>query len=281
MTISELKSGFLHRLKQTYPSEEVNSFFGLLTEAYLKMSRLEVALNREKEIKPAEVVRFREAEERLLNHEPIQHIIGETEFFGLKFKVNKNVLVPRPETEELVQWILDEVSSEEKKINILDIGTGSGCIAVSLAKHLPRAQITALDISEKALKTAKMNAEINKVPVNFIRQDILKLECLSSTYDVIVSNPPYVRALEKKEMHPNVLNFEPEAALFVTNEDPLIFYKKITRLAKASLKVKGKLFFEINQYLGEETENLLRENGFKTSLRRDIFGKFRMLKGEK
>lgn len=281
MTISELKSSFIKRLTKVYPSEEANSFFGLLTEAYLKMSRLEVALQRDKEIKPAEVAKFREAEERILNHEPIQHIIGETEFFGLPFQVNEHVLVPRPETEELVQWILDEIVSEEKVISILDIGTGCGCIAISLAKKLPKAKLTALDISEKALEIAKSNAEKNRVDINFIKQDILKTKHFFRKYDVIVSNPPYVRELEKSKMQPNVLNFEPGTALFVTDNNPLIFYNKITRLAKNSLNPGGKLFFEINQYLGKETENLLQENGFKTALRRDIFGNFRLLKGEK
>lgn len=281
MTIAELKSEFLNQLKKAYPSEEANSFFGLLSQSYLKMSRLEVALHRDKEVNREVVKQFQVAQERLLNQEPIQHIIGETEFYGLKIKVNKNVLVPRPETEELVQWIIEEVSAEEKEISILDVGTGSGCIALCLAKNLPQAVITAIDISEQALKTAKENAEKNKVQVNFIRQDILKLERLSRKYDVIVSNPPYVRELEKKEMQPNVLHFEPGTALFVSNENPLIFYKKITLLAKSGLKENGKLFFEINQYLGKETENLLQEDGFKTRLRKDIFGNFRMLKGEK
>ncbi|WP_081212383.1 peptide chain release factor N(5)-glutamine methyltransferase [Salegentibacter sediminis] len=281
MTISELKRSFLAELTKEYPCEEANSFFGLLTEAYLKMSRLQVALLRDKEVSDSDIAKFNSARERLLKHEPIQHIIGETEFFDLIFQVSKDVLVPRPETEELVQWILDDLQAEPKQIKILDIGTGSGCIAISLAKNLPDAEISAIDISAKALETAKLNAINNKVVINFAESNVLELEKLEQDFNLIVSNPPYVRELEKAQMHPNVLEYEPETALYVKDDDPLVFYRKIAGLAQKALKPGGKLYFEINQYLGLETEKLLQDYGFKTELRKDIYGNFRMLKGVK
>jgi release factor glutamine methyltransferase len=250
-------------------------------ESYLGMNRLDFALKPGKEISLEEKEKFESAIHKLSLHEPIQYIIGETEFFGLKFKVNKNVLIPRPETEELVQWILDDVveSMKPSNLKILDIGTGSGCIAISLAKHLPNAEIFALDISEKAITTARENAALNKVNVNFIQADILNLETLTGKFDLIVSNPPYVRELEKVEMHRNVLENEPELALYVKDTDPLIFYGIITKLAQAGLQKNGNLYFEINQYLANETEEILKNSSFKTELKKDIFGNYRMLRG--
>lgn len=281
MLVSDIKNNFLEELKEEYPREEINSFFYLLAEAFLGMSRLELALDPNLMTAEAEIGRFEDALERLKQHEPVQHIIGETEFFGLKFRVNTNVLIPRPETEELVQWVLDDSSSEKKELKILDIGTGSGCIAVSLAKNLPQAEVFAIDISEAALKIARQNSEENGVKVNFIQADVLKLDSLAEQFDVIVSNPPYVRELEKKEMHKNVLNFEPQGALYVKDENPLVFYNKIAKLAQQALRENGVLYFEINQYLGHETEEMLKNAGFQTELRKDIFDNFRMLKGIK
>lgn len=283
MLLSQLKIKFLNLLKDEYPAQEVSSFFNLLIESYLGMNRLDFALKPGKEISLEEKDKFESAIHRLSLHEPIQYIIGETEFFGLKFKVNKNVLIPRPETEELVQWLLDDVgeSKNSSNLKILDIGTGSGCIAISLAKNLPNAEIFALDISEKALKTARENAGLNKVNVNFIQADILNLEALTGKFDVIVSNPPYVREMEKVEMHLNVLENEPELALYVKDTDPLIFYGIIAKLAQAGLQKNGNLYFEINQYLANETEEILKNSGFKTELKKDIFGNYRMLRGRK
>ena len=283
MLLSQLKIKFLNLLKDEYPAQEASSFFNLLIESYLGMNRLDFALKPGKELSLEEKEKFESALHRLSLHEPVQYIIGETEFFGLKFKVNKNVLIPRPETEELVQWILDNVaeSKNPSNIKILDIGTGSGCIAISLAKNLPNAEIFALDISEKALKTAKENAGLNKVNVNFIQADILNLEALTGKFDIIVSNPPYVREMEKIEMHRNVLENEPDLALYVKDTDPLIFYRLISKLARAGLQKNGNLYFEINQYLANETEEILKNSGFKTELKKDIFGNYRMLRGRK
>jgi len=281
LLLSQLKIKFLNLLKDEYPAQEASSFFNLLIESYLGMNRLDFALKPGKELSLEEKEKFEIAIYRLSQHEPIQYIIGETEFFGLKFKVNKDVLIPRPETEELVQWILDDLgeSKPPPNLKILDIGTGSGCIAISLAKYLPKAEIFALDISENALKTARENAGLNEVNVNFIQADILNLEALTEKFDVIVSNPPYVREMEKVEMHRNVLENEPYLALFVKDTDPLIFYGIIAKLAQAGLHKNGNLYFEINQYLANETEEILKNSDFETGLKQDIFGNYRMLRG--
>lgn len=244
------------------------------------MTRLDLALNPGKEISSVEVKKFEKALQQLLKHEPIQYIIGETEFLGLVLKVNPHVLIPRPETEELVQWVVEDLQKKDPKdLSILDIGTGSGCIAVSLAKNFPQARVSAMDISEEALNCAGINAESNQVKISFIQQDILKLDRLAEEYDVIISNPPYVRELERKEMKRNVLEHEPPLALYVKDEDPLIFYKKITKLAEAGLKKNGNLYFEINQYLAEETKRIVADSNLQPELRKDIFGNYRMLKG--
>jgi release factor glutamine methyltransferase len=276
--ISDLKSNFKKRLSELYPSEEVQSFFNILSEKYLNLSRIEIALNPERTISATEAEKFQKAILRLQNYEPVQYIIGETEFYGLPFKVNKHTLIPRPETEELVEWILSGFPPSGAR-GILDIGTGTGCIAISLAKNLPNAKISALDISEEALKIAEANAKLNKVEVDFFQKDILAAETLRKKYDVIVSNPPYVRELEKKQMQQNVLKYEPHSALYVKDEDPLLFYRAISRLAKNHLNPGGKLFFEINEYLAYEMTELLKAEGFKNiEIKKDIYGKDRMLK---
>lgn len=278
MKISDLKSNFKKTLSELYPSEEVQSFFNILSEKYLNLSRIEIALNPERTISATEADKFQKAILRLQNHEPVQYIIGETEFYGLPFKVNKHTLIPRPETEELVEWILSGFPPSGAR-GILDIGTGTGCIAISLAKNLPNAKISALDISEEALKIAEANAKLNKVEVDFFQTDILAAETLPMKYDVIVSNPPYVRELEKKQMQQNVLKYEPHSALYVKDEDPLLFYRAISRLAKNHLNPGGKLFFEINEYLAYEMTELLKAAGFKNiEIKKDIYGKDRMLK---
>ena len=282
MLLLDYKKQFIIGLKNEYPTEEINSFFNILIVNYLNVTRLELALDPKKELSQDEIKHFDKILGKLIQHEPIQYIIGKTEFFGLTFQVNKNVLIPRPETEELVSWILsDFLESRTSALRILDIGTGSGCIAISLAKNLPDTKLIAIDISEKALKIASKNAEVNGVVVKFENQDILHLDKFIGSFDVIVSNPPYVRDLEKKEMNRNVLENEPEGALYVRDNDPLLFYEAITNLAKISLGKGGSLYFEINQYLAKETEKLMLDSGFKTKLKKDIFGNYRMLKGIK
>ena len=281
MTIKDFRNHFFASLSGEFPSEEIGSFFIILTQEFLNLSRLEIALHPEKDLQQDELEKLEDALEKLQQHEPIQYITGKTEFFGLQFHVNKNVLIPRPETEELVQWILDDHQKKSLPLKILDIGTGSGCIAISLAKKLPQAQVSGMDVSEAALEVAKSNAELNQVKIEFLKENVLDLQTLNEQYDIIVSNPPYVRELEKKEMDKNVLKHEPELALYVRDEDPLLFYRKISALAEKDLSKGGKLYFEINQYLGKETAELLQEKNFRTTLKKDIFGVHRMLKGEK
>jgi release factor glutamine methyltransferase len=225
---------------------------------------------------------FHFAVKDLLKNKPIQYIIGETEFCDLKFKVNENVLIPRPETSEMVHEIA--VSNQQSAIsNILDIGTGSGCIAISVAKKLPQAQVFAMDISEKALEVAKENATRNNVNVTFIHDDILSLRNnIETIFDIIISNPPYVRELEKAEMRDNVLNWEPHNALFVSDNDPLIFYRNILEFAKSHLKENGEIWFEINEYLGKEMTDLCKEYGFSdVEIFKDFRGKERIVKVNK
>ena len=279
MTLQELKLDFFTELNQQYPATEIESFFYWLTQSELNISRLEMALDPQKEIDITQIESFKKAINRLKNFEPIQYIVGETEFYGCLIKVNPSVLIPRPETEELVAWMVEDLKDKKEPFKILDIGTGSGCIPISLAKSLPQAAVSSIDISAEAIQTAKDNAKINRVKVEFLQQDILKTEKLNGKFDVIVSNPPYVRELEKKMMQENVLNYEPGLALFVSDEDPLIFYKKIAELAFEALPEKGILYLEINEYLAEEMKLLLKGLGFKKiEMKKDIFGKYRMCK---
>lgn len=293
MTINKLKGVFIKELEGVYPKQEIESFFYLLTESYLGIKRIDIALEPKLEIDLDIEQKFHAALANLKNEYPIQYIIGETEFYGLLFKVDKNVLIPRPETEELVDWIIGKVKSEKLevrsknqndnkfKLKILDIGTGSGCISIALAKNLPHCKVWAMDISEKALIVAKKNANINNVMINFLQSDILKCKKLITKFDIIVSNPPYVRELEKKQMQNNVVKYEPQEALFVKNKDPLQFYKKIAELAKAGLNKNGELYFEINQEFGTETIELLEEKGFiNMEIKKDIYGADRMIKAQ-
>lgn len=279
MTIKQLQRIFTSELSILYPQTEIDAFFYNLCDAYLNLKRVDIALN------PDELVndeRFHSALNDLVAQKPIQYIIGKTEFYGLEFSVNENVLIPRPETEELVNWIIED-STKKESFNILDIGTGSGCIAIALAKNLSSAKISALDISKKALEIAKKNALNNNVAITFIEDDILTVKTKKSSfkYDVIVSNPPYVRELEKEQMQNNVLDNEPHLALFVSDDNPLLFYDAIANFAKLNLTKNGVLYFEINQYLGDKTVELLTNKGFKNiELKKDIFGVDRMLKAE-
>lgn len=282
MKLSQLKINCTTQLQGMYDKEEIHSFFYLLCDSFLNYRRFDVSMNHDKLLSKPTLARFDSALARLQAQEPIQYILGCTEFYGLPFQVNKHTLIPRPETEELVDWILSHFQNQGVVLDILDIGTGSGCIAVALAKNLPRASISALDISHKAIALAKENAINNKVSVSFSDQDILDTKSLEKKYDVIVSNPPYVRQQEKKAMHTNVLAYEPSNALFVSNEDPLLFYRKIAQLAKVYLKANGWLYFEINEYLSLEMESLLDEIGFMNiEIKNDFRAVPRMIKCQK
>lgn len=279
MKIKDLRVSFINSLSGIYDSEEVLSFFYMLSEKILGLKRVDVAMCLDKILTVNEKVNFDTAIKRLKKQEPVQYIIGETYFFGIPFTVNEHVLIPRPETEELVDWILKDQKKGKPSITILDIGTGSGCIAISLAKKIPEAKVYAMDISEKAIQVAKENARKNQVEVTFIKANVLEIKDLFQDFDIIVSNPPYVRELEKKEMKSNVLDNEPEQALFVSDDEPLLFYEKITDLTKRKLKENGSLYFEINQYLSVETKSMIKSKGFKSvEVRKDIYDNERMIR---
>ena len=277
MTIRNYRDTFILTLSETVDAIEAESIFHLILEDLRDLRRVDLALDPTISFSDEEILKWNEILEKLKQHIPVQYILGSTSFFGLKFIVNENVLIPRPETEELVQWILDDNEFITEK-NILDIGTGSGCIAISLAYNLKDSRVSAIDVSAKALKIASQNAVHNGVSVNFIEKDILLAEHLPEVYDIIVSNPPYVRELEKHEIKQNVLDNEPHLALFVADDDALLFYRKIAILAKKNLIPNGKLYFEINQYLGQETSEMLCDLGFiDVALRKDIYGNDRMI----
>ena len=294
MIVKQYRNYFNETLKTIYPITEIDSFFFLLLEEYLGFRRVDIVLKSDFKITQETLNLLQSATKQLEQEVPLQYIIGKTEFYGLPFVVNKHVLIPRPETEELVAWVVSESSrfktfntstkqtTETKQLKILDIGTGSGCIPISLKKQLPFAKISAIDISKEALTVAKKNAVLNNVDIHFILQDILKTVALDQHYDIIISNPPYVRELEKKELKNNVLKNEPHVALFVENDNPLIFYAKIAELAKKYLNKNGLLFFEINQYLGTETIDLVNKKGLKNiQLKKDMFGNDRIILASK
>jgi len=287
MTLLEFRNKLHTALEEVYPKNEVDSFYKLLIAHQLDYSTVDIALNPQTQLSPQKIEFLCDAIEALQRERPIQYILGETEFYGHTFHLNEHTLIPRPETEELVDWILHEIGQENKnsKLRILDIGTGSGCIAISLAKHLSNAIVYAVDISEKALNIGKKNARFNEVDINFRCGDILATSNLpeligsDTHFDIIVSNPPYVRDLEKREMQANVLKYEPHQALFVTNNEPLVFYDKIATLAISKLSQNGCLFFEINQYLHKETVQLLKEKKYTAiEVKKDLFDNFRMIK---
>ena len=287
MYIKEYRQRFIDVLASRYDMAEAESFFYRVLEDKINMKRIDLALHPKTELTENQIEEWDAILEKLRQFIPIQYILGKAHFYGLEFEVNENTLIPRPETEELVQWMLSDIQQsknptiEQSNLAILDIGTGSGCIAIALAKNLPNAKVFAIDISEKALATAKKNAASNRVEVAFLQKDILSTTALDLQFDIIVSNPPYVRNVEKAEIKANVLDHEPHLALFVEDDDALLFYRKIAALAKKSLSPNGKLYFEINQYLGKEMVALLEEMGFANiELRKDIYGNDRMAKGE-
>ena len=281
MLLKQYKNHFFEALKSVHDVNEIESFFFILIEYFHNLKRIDLALNPDFEISDEEVLKWEAIISDLKTEKPIQYSIGETWFYDSKFYVNEHTLIPRPETEELVDWIIKTHKSKDKidKLAVLDIGTGTGCIPISLKKNIPQAEVFAIDVSEEALKIAHKNAETNQVQINFILQNILETKDLYQNFDVIVSNPPYVRNLEKQEIKKNVLAFEPHLALFVEDTDALLFYRKIAQLALKNLTANGLLFFEINQYLGKETVELLETLGFKNvELKKDIYGNDRMIK---
>lgn len=284
-TVEDIFKKFKKGLSELYDNNEVEALTLVTINEIINLSKAQIKAFPEKELPPTETEKLNNILRRLQTGEPIQYILGHTEFYGLPFKVDPSVLIPRPETEELVEWILTSISGSQLATgNILDIGTGSGCIAISLKANLPAAQISAIDISIKALDIAKQNADLNNVKINFIESDILNInsEIEIPKSGIIVSNPPYVTQHDKTQMHSNVTDFEPHTALFVPEDDPLLFYNAITDYALSNLTTNGLLFFEINENLGKETVELLNDKGFNNiELRKDMSGKDRMIRGTK
>ena len=280
MLLKNYKTTFHQELSSLYDEHEIDSFFYIIVDKLYDLKRIDLALNPEKVLDGIHLKKWKSIVLELKAQKPIQYILGETEFYGLPFLVNESTLIPRPETEELVKLIISNtmIIKSIKPLKILDIGTGSGCIAISLAKNLLNTEVFAMDISDKALVTAQKNAEINEIKVDFFLKNILETDDLEQQFDIIVSNPPYVRYSEKSEIKPNVLEYEPHLALFVEDRDALLFYRKIGQLAKKNLNINGKLYFEVNQYLGQETVKLLIDLGFKNiELKKVIYGNDRMI----
>jgi release factor glutamine methyltransferase len=281
-TIKDVFDSYRQNLNKVYDVNETEAITLLVINEICNLSKAKIKAFPELEITPEQVERLNNILDELKTGKPVQYILGKTEFYGLPFNVNPSVLIPRPETEELVEWVLGSVSSSQLAVgSLLDIGTGSGCIAISLKKNLPNFKVFAIDISADALQTAISNAKLNEVDIEFIEADILNLksEIEIPKSEIIISNPPYVTLHDKTQMHNNVTDFEPHTALFVPANDPLIFYKAIADFAVARLTQDGLLFFEINESYGKETAEFLTGKGFKNiELRKDMSGRDRMIK---
>lgn len=290
MTLGEAEKRLSEELTILYDRFEAKNLAFLVISYVCKVNRSQYILKKNEELTGDQETRVLQILNELKTGKPLQYITGETEFYGLRFKVGRSVLIPRPETEELVEWALKEAKSlgleaknsdEKRLLKVLDIGTGSGCIAIAIKKNLPGTLVFAMDNSAAAIETARINAELNEAEINFIQGDVLnfKFAPIGHKFDLIISNPPYVTGSEKDLMHQNVFDHEPHEALFVPNDDPLLFYKVITGFAKLNLKHGGLLFFEINENFGTEITQLINQNGFKEiEVRKDMRGKDRMIK---
>ena len=279
--IKDIRNHYLSRLKKIYPEQEAKKLLEIIFEDLLGISSAEMFTSPEMRISESEMLTIHFAVRDLLKNRPVQHITGKTVFYGLKITVNESVLIPRPETEELVAWILSE-AYQKPGLRVLDIGTGSGAIALALKNERPGWDVWALDNSEKALETARKNARVNNLRIHFLQTDILDEISRKnlSAFDIIVSNPPYVTESDKAEMQPNVLEFEPAEALYVPDEDPLKYYREISGFAPRNLRKHGEIFFEINEKFGREMIQLLEDSGFiNIRLRKDLRNRHRMIMG--
>ena len=266
-----------HELIKIYPEHETNSLIEIVLNHVVKITKTELRINSTRELNAQEKKNIHAISRQLCNHVPIQQVLGKTVFYNTELIINKQVMIPRQETEELVDWIIREESTDRH--DILDIGTGSGCIAIALAKNLPASRIAALDYKQEILNLVSKNATLNKVTLQLILLDITKQPILPASYDLIVSNPPYVMESEKRYMLPNVLDHEPHKALFVKDEDPLVYYRNILCLAQKHLHKNGRIYLEINEHLAGETASLLEQHGYgRIELKKDVNNKERMIK---
>lgn len=280
ISLKKIKEDFSAELKDYFSEDEIRVFFFEILFWATQKTKTDFYIHQNLILTQAEEDKFSFAVQELKTQKPIQYITNSQSFFSLDFYVDESVLIPRPETEELVQWAFQYIENKQDT-NVLDICTGSGCISISIKKNFFKTNVFAVDICEKALSVARKNAKKNEVFINFEKKNVLEDFILKEKFDVIISNPPYVRPSEKLYMKANVLNFEPSIALFVEEENPLIFYEKISDFALTNLKKGGYLFFEINQYLSSETQKMLKEKGFNhIELRKDFRENDRMIKAQ-
>ena len=276
MTLANVKERFFEELRDGYSSEEINLAFKALSDSYHQQK---ISISENDLLRDQHLEYFDSALQRLRKNEPLEYILGEARFFGRGFKVNSEVHVPRPESETMIEWVLEDLEKLTKSgTNILDIGSGSGVLAITLAKEIPGISVTAMDISKGALAVARENADRLEADIDFLNSDLFKLEELPEQFDLIVSNPPYILRHAQKDVQRKDLGHEPPVALYIEDEDPMVFNRKIAHLAKTGLKRNGAVFVEINQYLKSESEKVLQDLGFKTECRNDIFGNPRTLK---
>ena len=282
MKLIEARNQFRTSLKGLHTFAECDYYFKMILSSLLDIDPISIALEPNLNLQSSQQSKLKSVLEDLLTEKPLQYILGEVPFRKLNLKVNSSVLIPRPETEELVGWILEDYTKLNHKVELIDLGTGSGCIALSLKKEQSFFSVYALDIDQPILDLVQQNAEENKLEINCIKGDINDLHRLKLKVEVIVSNPPYITPKEKEEIKNNVLNFEPYQALFVPQDNPLLYYQKILEYAEESLQSKGRIYFEINPLFESEMEALIFSfDSYTITKRLDIFGKIRMLRLEK
>lgn len=278
-TLISVKEYYFNELKEIVDTREIDQLYSLAVNHYLGWEKYELRIRENERLSESEMLRFIYCVKDLKKNKPIQYILGKTSFYGLDFHVDENVLIPRPETEELVDWIITHCKSLNSfPRRIIDIGTGSGCIAISLKKNLPNVEVWAMDVSNGAIGIAEKNAELNNVEINFAKADVLQLPNLSKQFDLIISNPPYIAHSEAKLMHENVLGYEPHLALFVDHDDVLLFYKKIVEWAKLYGSPEAEVFFEINENNGADLSAYYTQLRYSCELRKDLSNKDRMMR---
>ncbi|MFY7652425.1 MAG: peptide chain release factor N(5)-glutamine methyltransferase [Chitinophagaceae bacterium] len=281
MNIGEAYQKLVSSLQPIYDHSEAKAITQHIFQHYFQLTNTDRLIKKQLPLSAEQIIILNKVEADLLKGKPLQYLLGETFFCGNRFVVNEAVLIPRPETEELVEWVVNDWQHlNEKPINLIDIGTGSGCIAISLQKQFAQSVVTAIDVSAEALQVAKQNAANNGVKIGFECINFLQFEGRKKLpfFDIIVSNPPYIALSEKSSMHKNVLDFEPHTALFVEDKNPLLFYEAIENFAQKHLNKQGAIYMEINEALGQETAYIFQNKGWKTVLKKDMFGKDRMLK---
>ena len=280
--VTDIARFFKEQLQDKYEKSELETIIRYCFEEFLNVQYFDVSAHKNDTVSESELLKFNFAVKDLKTEKPLQYIFGKADFYGLKLIVNEYVLIPRPETEELVDLIISDLKKTKNPLTIIDIGTGSGCIPIALKKNISNAIISAMDISGNALTVAAQNAVLNQTEITFINDNILSpaLHYAAASFDVIVSNPPYIRISEKEKMHANVLSYEPHLALFVNDRDPLLFYNAIADFALKTSKRGGSIYFEINENFGPEAQQLMEQKGFKNIvLVKDMSNKNRILRG--